>query len=181
MASIREITKTVGDRIRLLREAKGKQFSRQWLADCVGVDEKTIRRIEGGDDIKFTLLLKICEALSVDPRTLLTEEDVPPPVKTVEPVTFSKLMIGLKELREIFENVMRRAAETDDELALLLAFRHADRLAQLAVLCILTGDSEQAAIFESALLASRDQLSPGIPDAKLLAQTLLKLGSKSKL
>lgn len=61
----------LGENIRKIRELKG--FTQQNLADEIGVDQKTISRIEKGDlSPKFEMIVKITKSLSVNLSQLLS-------------------------------------------------------------------------------------------------------------
>ncbi|HTO37195.1 MAG TPA: helix-turn-helix transcriptional regulator [Brumimicrobium sp.] len=61
----------LGENIRKIRELKG--FSQQNLADEIGVDQKTVSRIEKGTlSPKFELLVKIAKTLAVNMSQLLS-------------------------------------------------------------------------------------------------------------
>lgn len=60
----------LGENIRKIRELKG--FSQQNLADEIGVDQKTVSRIEKGTlSPKFELLVKISKTMSINLSQLL--------------------------------------------------------------------------------------------------------------
>jgi transcriptional regulator with XRE-family HTH domain len=66
--------KTIGDRVRELRKAKG--FSRQSdLAKLVGVDQSVISDIENGAGFKADVLIALCEHLGTTAEYLMLGED----------------------------------------------------------------------------------------------------------
>lgn len=66
--------KTIGERIRALRKARG--FSRQGdLAKLVGVDQSVISDIENGAGFKADVLMALCEHLGASAEYLMLGQD----------------------------------------------------------------------------------------------------------
>lgn len=66
--------KTIGERVRDLRKAKG--FSRQGdLAKLVGVDQSIISDIENGSGFKASVLMALCEHLETTPEFIMDGDE----------------------------------------------------------------------------------------------------------
>jgi transcriptional regulator with XRE-family HTH domain len=64
-------TKTVGERIREVRQSRG--WSQERLAVEAGIYSRTVQRIESGEDFTFGSLTSIARALDVGPADLLED------------------------------------------------------------------------------------------------------------
>ncbi|MDQ0035898.1 transcriptional regulator with XRE-family HTH domain [Variovorax boronicumulans] len=66
--------KTIGERVRALREAKGIERQRD-LGVMVGVDQSVISDIERGSGFKAHVLMALCEHLETTPEFIMTGDD----------------------------------------------------------------------------------------------------------
>lgn len=72
------LPKMLGDNLKRLREKQG--FTQESLAERIGVDDRTLRRWEGGGITRVDVIADVAAALALDDwRELLSDGDELPP------------------------------------------------------------------------------------------------------
>lgn len=75
-ARVQEALRFIGANVRILRQQAG--MTQEALAEAVGVELRTVQRIESGQtNLGVAVLVELAHALAVKPAALLRETEVP--------------------------------------------------------------------------------------------------------